>query len=146
MAMKASIITKFVLFPIVISCFLSVELYGQTENQAVEDAPDIFTIVEKMPEFTGGSEELYEYLAKNIIYPKKAKKKKIEGTVYVTFVVNEMGKIENCRILRGIGYGCDDEALRVVKAMPAWTPGMQRGKPVKVQFNMPLKFVLGEDK
>lgn len=71
-----------------------------------------------------------------------ARESGIQGTVYVTFVVERNGNVTDVRVLRGIGGGCDEEAVRVIKAMPKWNPGKQRGKPVRVQFNMPIKFTL----
>ena len=83
-----------------------------------------------------------KFLQDNIKYPIMAKESGIQGTVYVTFVVERSGAVTDVKILRGIGGGCDEEALRVVKNMPKWEPGKQRGKPVRVQFNMPIKFTL----
>jgi protein TonB len=83
-----------------------------------------------------------KFLQDNIKYPIIAKESGIQGTVYVTFVVERSGAVTDVKILRGIGGGCDEEALRVVKNMPRWEPGTQRGKPVRVQFNMPIKFTL----
>jgi protein TonB len=71
-----------------------------------------------------------------------AKESGIQGTVYVTFVVEKDGSITDVRVLRGIGGGCDEEAVRVVKNSPKWSPGKQRGKPVRVQYNLPVKFIL----
>ncbi len=110
------------------------------EEEHVEQ--EIFIIVENMPEFPGGESALMEYLAKNTAYPPMAKESGIQGTVYVRFVVEPDGSVSNVTIMRGIGGGCDEEALRVVKNMPRWTPGKQRGKPVRVQFNLPIRFVL----
>ena len=103
---------------------------------------EIFQIVEEMPLFPGGEEALLAYLGKNISYPQMAKESNIQGTVYIGFVVEADGSITNVKVLRGIGGGCDEEAIRVVKSMPRWAPGKQRGKPVRVQFNLPIKFVL----
>ena len=80
------------------------------------------------------------YLVENLNYPEKAKAKKITGKVYVSFVVEKDGSISNVKVLRDIGYGCGEEAVRVVKAMPRWKPGMQRGKNVRVQYTLPLNF------
>lgn len=110
------------------------------EEVAEEDV--VFTIVEQFPEFPGGTDKLNHYLSENIHYPAQATENSISGTVYVQFVVDKKGQISDAKVLRGIGYGCDEEALRVIKAMPRWKPGMQRGKPVKVVFNMPVKFSL----
>jgi protein TonB len=113
----------------------------EVEEEVVEEAP-IFTVVESMPEFKGGMKKLYEYLGNNIKYPVMAKESGIQGKVYVTFVVERDGSITDVRVLRGIGGGCDEEAVRVVQSMPNWTPGMQRGKPVRVQYNLPVRFTL----
>jgi len=95
-----------------------------------------------MPEFPGGEGALHQYLAENIKYPQMAKESGIQGRVFVTFVVERNGKVTDVKVLRGIGGGCDEEAIRVVQNMPSWTPGKQRGKPVRVQFNLPVKFTL----
>ena len=103
---------------------------------------EIFTVVESMPEFPGGMGTLMTYLAKHIKYPPLAKESGIQGKVFINFVVEPDGSISNVKVLRGIGGGCDEEAVRVVKNMPKWKPGMQRGKPVRVSFNLPVKFTL----
>jgi periplasmic protein TonB len=108
----------------------------------VEEAKPIFTIVEEMPSFPGGEGELAKFLAANIVYPQIAKESGIQGTVYVSFVVDSKGKVTDVRVLRGIGGGCDEEALRVVRMMPSWRPGKQNGQSVRVQFNMPIRFQL----
>ena len=108
----------------------------------VEEKKPIFTIVEEMPSFPGGDEPRVKFLRDNIVYPQMAKENNIQGTVYVSFVVDSKGKVTDVRLLRGIGGGCDEEALRVVKLMPPWNPGKQNGKSVRVQFNMPIRFTL----
>lgn len=113
----------------------------EVEEEVEEEAP-IFIVVESMPQFPGGEEKLYEYLGNTMKYPQMAKESQISGTVYVTFVIEKNGSVTDARILRGIGGGCDEEALRVVRAMPKWSPGKQRGKPVRVQYNLPVRFIL----
>ena len=110
------------------------------EEEIVE--AEIFTVVEESPSFPGGDVARIKFLQKNIEYPQMARESGIQGTVYVTFVVEPNGSVSGVRILRGIGGGCDEEAIRVIKAMPKWNAGKQRGKPVRVQFNMPIKFTL----
>ena len=110
------------------------------EKEIVE--AEIFTVVEDNPMFPGGDEARMKFLRDNIKYPQMARESGIQGTVYVTFVVEANGAITNIKVLRGIGGGCDEEALRVVRQMPKWQPGKQRGKAVRVQFNMPIRFVL----
>jgi len=112
------------------------------EIEETVDEPEIFTIVEKMPSYPGGEKALFKYLGDNIKYPAMAKDAGITGKVFVNFVVNETGKITNVKILRGIGGGCDEEAMRVIKKMPSWNAGKQRGKAVKVSYNLPIKFTL----
>jgi protein TonB len=103
---------------------------------------EIFTVVEEQPGYPGGEEARIGFLQQNIKYPEEAKELGIQGKVFVTFVVEVDGAISDVRVLRGIGGGCDEEAIRVVKSMPKWVPGKQRGVPVRVQFNLPIKFTL----
>ena len=112
------------------------------EEEEEEEDVQIFTVVENDPEFPGGMEALYKYLRSNIKYPQLARDNNITGKVYVTFVVEKDGSIANPRVLKDIGGGCGAEAIRVVKSMPKWTPGKQRGKAVRVQFNLPVSFNL----
>ena len=112
----------------------------EEEEEVVE--AEIFTIVEENPDFPGGEEARMKYLQENIKYPQMARESGIQGTVYATFVVEPDGRITNVGILRGIGGGCDEEAIRVIRNMPRWKPGKQRSKAVRVQFNMPIRFVL----
>lgn len=111
------------------------------EEEEVEEQ-HIFTVVENMPEFPGGEVAMYKFINKHIDYPRMAKESGISGRVFVTFVVERDGSVTDVKILRGIGGGCDEEAMRVIKMMPKWNPGEQRGKPVRVQYRMPIKFTL----
>ena len=110
------------------------------EEEVVEQ--EIFTIVEEMPEFPGGMAKLGEYLAKNIKYPQMAREAGVKGKVFIAFVIEPDGSVSNVQVLRGIGGGCDEEAIRVVKSMPKWKPGKQRGKAVRVSYNLPVNFQL----
>ena len=114
----------------------------QEDEQEDEKEDEIFVFVEDQPTFPGGDEARIKYLQDNIHYPEMAKESGIQGTVYVTFVVEKDGRISNVKILRGIGGGCDEEAVRIIKNMPKWKPGKQRGRAVRAQFNMPIRFVL----
>ncbi len=107
-----------------------------------EKADQIFDVVETMPTPPGGMEGWNKYLSNNLKYPTQARRMGIEGTVYVVFVVNTDGSIQDVEILRGIGGGCDEEAMRVVAAAPKWEPGKQRGKPVRVKMRLPIRFKL----
>jgi len=86
--------------------------------------------------------DLGDYIGQNLHYPDSARKHNIEGRVIVHFVVTEKGKIADCKVVKGIGYLCDEEALRVVAAMPPWKPGIQNGKPVAVIYTLPIRFKL----
>jgi len=113
------------------------------EQVIQQEAPkEIFTVVEEQPGYPGGDEARIKFLQENIKYPEEAKELGVQGKVFVTFVVEVDGSITDVRVLRGIGAGCDEEAVRVVKSMPRWVPGKQRGQPVRVQFNLPIKFTL----
>lgn len=113
------------------------------EEEKEVDEQEIFLIVESSPSFPGGEMARMKFLQDNIRYPLMAKESGIQGTVHLTFVIERDGSVTDVKLLRGIGGGCDEEAIRVVKNMPRWEPGKQRGKPVRVQFNLPIKFNLG---
>jgi TonB family protein len=102
----------------------------------------VYKIVEEMPSYPGGDEARIKFLVDNFVYPTSAKEKGIQGTVYITFVVGADGTVSNVKVLRGIGGGCDEEAVRIVKMMPKWIPGKQDGKNVSVIYNLPIKFKL----
>ena len=110
------------------------------EEEVVEQ--EIFHIVEEMPAYPGGDKALMEYIAKNIKYPQIARESGIQGRVFVGFVVEPDGHVSNVKLLRGIGGGCDEEAMRVIKSMPKWKPGKQRGKAVRVSYQIPVMFKL----
>ena len=103
---------------------------------------DVYQIVEQMPEFPNGQEALMLYIAEQVKYPAEAKKAGAYGRVFIGFIVEPDGSLSDFKVLRGIGYGCDEEALRVVKSMPKWQPGMHRGKAVRVQYLVPVNFKL----
>ena len=110
------------------------------EEEVVET--EIFQIVEEMPQFPGGDAKLLEYVATHIKYPQIARETGIQGRVFVGFVVEPDGSVSNVKILRGIGGGCDEEAMRVIKSLPKWKPGKQRGKAVRVSYQIPVLFKL----
>lgn len=107
-----------------------------------EETMGRFVKLEKEPEFPGGPKAMYEFLKTHIRYPERAKQMGIEGTVYIGFVVDEYGNIRFAKVARGIGGGCDEEALRVVNKMPRWIPGRQAGHPVKVSLSLPVSYSL----
>lgn len=112
-------------------------------SKANTESKTALKTAEVMPSFPGGEQKMNQFLADNIKYPKEALDAKKEGTVYVSFIVDETGKITDVRMAKRMAYGMDQEAMRVVRAMPNWTPGKQDGKPVAVQFTLPVKFSLG---
>jgi protein TonB len=99
---------------------------------------------EEQPQFPGGWTKMYEYLYNNLHYPQQASELNVEGMVFVTYVVEKDGRITHVKIKRGLGYGCDEEAIRVIKEMPKWSPGRQMDRPVRTQFLLPVKFSLKE--
>ena len=97
---------------------------------------------EVMPEYPGGDQAMMDFVAKNVQYPQEARDKEISGRVLVSFIVEKDGSIADVKVVKGIGGGCDEEAVRVVKAMPKWKPGKDKGKPVQVSYMMPFTFKL----
>ncbi len=112
------------------------------EEEEEESAQQIFTVVEKQPEFPGGNTELMKYLGKAIKYPVIAQENGIQGRVVCSFVVNRDGSIVDIQVMRGVDPSLDKEAIRVISEMPKWKPGEQRGKPVRVRFILPVQFRL----
>ncbi|PWK28175.1 protein TonB [Arcicella aurantiaca] len=109
-----------------------------------EESNQEFITVEQNPEFMGGMEALAKFLQKNLRYPTSAANANVEGKVFMQFVVGQDGSITKVDILKGIGFGCDEEAQRVVKLMPKWSPGKQSGRAVAVRFTLPISFHLSE--
>jgi protein TonB len=108
-----------------------------------EEVEEIFTVVEESAEPNGGMEAFRKYLEKNLKYPKQARKMGVEGKVFVQFVVDKDGSISDVKAIKGIGAGCDEEAIRIIQESPKWKPGKQRGRPVKVRVVVPIVFKLG---
>ncbi len=119
------------------------DLYQSLKDKAVGDS--IYQIVEEMPQFPGGEAAMMKFVANNVKYPQEARDKEIDGRVFISFVVEKDGSVSNVEVKRGIGGGCDDEAVRVVKAMPKWKPGKQKGEPVRVSYMLPVNFKLTDD-
>ncbi len=117
---------------------------GQTDTNKVNNQNNlVFTVVEQMPEFPGGEEELFKYLCQ-VKYPREARNNGITGKVYVTFVISKEGKVQDAKILRGLGNGLDEAVLSLINGMPDWTPGKQNNIPVNVQFTLPVSFKISE--
>ena len=108
------------------------------------ETDSVYQVVEVMPEFPGGMSQMATFLSENIKYPEEAKDKNISGRVFIEFVIEKDGSVSNVNVMRSVGGGCDDEAVRVVKAMPKWKPGLMKGKPVRVHYVLPINFKLEE--
>jgi protein TonB len=119
-------------------------IFEEPVEEVVDEGPgdQIFTVVEQMPAFEGGLAAMAKFIGKNLKYPSAARRMGIEGQVFVQFVVDEQGAISEVKTIKGISAECDREAERVIKLMPAWKPGKQNGKPVKVRFVLPVRFKL----
>ncbi|MFP4447291.1 MAG: energy transducer TonB [Bacteroidales bacterium] len=121
----------------------SYDSFGDEEEEEEDDEGEIFMKVEDMPEFRGGGINGFRnYIQKNLKYPNVAAENGIEGTVFVKFVVDEDGSISNVEVMRGVDPALDEEAVRAIRDAPEWEPGKQRGKPVRVQFTIPIVFKL----
>lgn len=102
----------------------------------------VFDVVEQMPEYPGGIQALFEYLSQNVKYPSDAENQKVEGRVIATFIVETDGTINNVEVVKPVFPSLDAEAIRVLSAMPKWTPGKQSGKEVRVKYTVPINFNL----
>ncbi len=112
------------------------------KGETGDESETVLTYATEMPSFPGGDSQRLKFLSKNIRYPQQASENGVQGTVFVSFVVKKDGSLADIKTLRGIGGGCDEEAIRVVKKMPRWNPGYQNGKKVSVLFNMKIDFRL----
>jgi protein TonB len=121
---------------------VEVKYIPQTVEEEEPEEQTIFEVVEKMPSFPGGNAAMMQYLSKNIKYPTISQENGVQGRVVVQFVVNKDGSIVDIKVLRGVDPYLDKEAVRVVSAMPKWTPGEQRNKPVRVKYTLPVMFRL----
>ena len=130
---------SFLLFIFLITAF---SLSAQVSADPIKDTKDIYG--NSNPEFPGGIDSLHQYLRTNIVYPGVERDKGIQGTVYISFIVDEGGNVSDVKVIRPVlnGPGLSSEALRVVSAMPKWIPGRMDGKNIKVQYMLPVKFVL----
>jgi TonB family protein len=119
------------------------QIAQQQEKVSSPQSGTVHKEVANMPQYPGGMDAMVAFLVKNMQYPEKAKKDTVTGVVYVNFIVETDGSISHVKITRGIGSGCDEEAVRVVSLMPKWKPGSEKdGKPLRVAFTLPIKFSL----
>ncbi len=141
--------TTLVYFALLTAPCLSAQAVPETGIQPVQiiepeldDTNLQFIDPEVAPSFPGGEEALFAYINEEMKYPEFAVSEGIQGTVYLTFLVERDGSIHEVKVLRGIGGGCDEEALRVMRNMPNWSPGKLDDKPIPVQYNLPIQFKL----
>lgn len=127
---------------LILICAMPLVGFSQQLTEKDPKNEDVFIAVEKMPEYPGGNEAMMDYLSKNLKYPDDAAEKNIQGKVYVSFIVSKEGKVSDVEVIRGVNESLDNEAIRIVKAMPPWKVGMQGDKPVKVKFTLPIVFKL----
>ena len=125
----------------VLAILFTINTTAMAQNKKTSN-DKVFEKVEDMPEFPGGEQAMMDFVSKNVQYPKEAMEKGISGRVMVGFIVEKDGSIGDVKVVKGIGGGCDEEAVRVVKAMPKWKPGKEKGKPVRVSYMMPIFFKL----
>ena len=123
--------------------FMAVTMTNAQQAEYEEYDDVVFMVVEDMPEFPGGSQAMFQFLSENVKYPLIARENGIQGKAQVQFTVNKDGSISDVQIVRSAGDpSLDKEAIRVIKSMPKWNPGMQRGKLVRVKYTMPVSFKL----
>jgi protein TonB len=132
------VITSLTSIVILLSGFLN----PSNGQDAGKSDDEIFTKVDIQPTYPGGYDSLMNFIRTHLHYPKVAVENKMEGTVYVSFIIEKNGEISNGKIVKGIGYPCDEEAVRVIMLQPAWIPGKEKGKTVRVRMVMPIKFNL----
>ena len=140
-SLKAVVVVPIAAMAVV--AFANPKVKSVTEEVVAETkvAPDnVFTVVQKMPEFPGETSGLLEYLQKNVKFPQTLEDSDIEGTVIVSFIVRKDGSIDDVKVMRGVHPDLDAEAKRVVEAMPKWNAGTQNGKTVNVRYVLPIKF------
>jgi len=115
---------------------------AQLTDSARNSNDMVFTSVEHQPEYPGGISQFYKFLVKNLRYPAAARENNTQGRVIVTIVVEKDGSLSQVKVVRGIGDGCDEEAVRLVKLSSPWKPGMQNGHAVRVMYSVPVSFTL----
>ncbi|MDH5475438.1 MAG: energy transducer TonB [Cyclobacteriaceae bacterium] len=117
-------------------------IYDEVEEIEEEKVDEVFLIVEKVPVPVGGLSAFYKYVGEEINYPSAAIRARIDGKVFVQFIVNKDGSLSDFEVVKGVGLGCDEEAVRVLKKAPKWIPGKQRGKNVRVKMVLPIHFII----
>ena len=133
---------RLIFMSLMATCCLTTVLAQKTVVSQKDQKEEPFDVVEDMPAFPGGMEAMIQFISSNIQYPADAQKQKVDGRVLVNFVVEKDGSITEVKVVKPTFPSLDAEAIRVVKAMPKWKPGYQRGQAVRVQFTMPINFSL----
>lgn len=113
--------------------FVSVNAYSQSDD-------DVYSLVEEAAQFPGGQTEMLKYLQTNLQYPEEAKANDVHGRVIVSFIVEKDGSLSNVKVMKSLGSGCDEEAIRLVNSMPKWKPGKNGGKEVRARITIPVSF------
>ena len=129
---------------ILLFLFFTFFTLDSTKAQDNKSKDGVYFEVEKMPEYPGGIDALKNDIINNVKYPEEAKKKGIQGKVFVSFIVDEKGKVSDAKVVRGVDPALDKESIRVIGNLKDWTPGMEKGKAVKVSYTVPIKFALDE--
>lgn len=143
------IVLSFFFVHSLLSCFTSFGQEVEVINPAdtvYNPTDSVYSFVENLPEYPGGDLARIKFLINNLVYPEAAEKESIQGTVYVTFIVEKSGRVSNPKIFKGIGGGTEDEVIRVLQLMPRWKPGKHKGKFVRVGYCLPIKFTLPVEK
>ena len=133
---------RLIIMSLMATCCLTTVLAQKTVVSQKDQKEEPFDVVEDMPAFPGGMEAMIQFISNNIQYPADAQKQKVDGRVLVNFVVEKDGSITEVKVIKPTFPSLDAEAVRVVKAMPKWKPGYQKGQAVRVQFTMPINFSL----
>jgi len=128
-----------------IACILILSLQCRIFAQDTAKAVPVNLTEKERPMFPGGEKELRKYLALNLRYPNTALEQKVEGYVILTFKINTAGKVSDVKVLKGLGAGCDEEAIRVAKKMPDWEPAHKDGKAIEIVYYLPIEFELPSD-
>lgn len=125
-------------------CILTIILFSVTISfaQKTDKSKDVFEQVDVVPEYPGGMPAMFDFIGKNLKYPKEAVKNNIQGKVLIKLIIEEDGSISETAIAKSLGYGCDEEVTRVVKAMPKWSPGKKDNQLVRTSFVLPIMFAL----
>lgn len=118
---------------------------NQTSTKSDTGKVFAFTSIDRQPSFPGGMDKFYQYLGKSIKYPQEAKDKKVQGKVFLSYIVEKDGRLTEIEVRRSLGSGTDEEAVRVLKASPKWIPGISNNQPVRVKYNIPITFALSKN-